>query len=325
MKIAILDDYQRAVPSLDAYAKLAGHEVTVFTKPVADEDALVARLEPFEAVVLIRARTRMTAGVLDRLPRLELLVQTGNIGGHVDLAACARRGITVCAKSGPTVAAAELTWTLILASLRNLTSEVERIRAGEWQGSIGTTVAGKRIGLLGYGRIAQYIARYARAFDAEVTVWGRDSTRARAAAAGLDVTGDLNALFSTSDIVSAHLKLTRDTRFTVKIAHLRSMRPDSLFVNASRAELVEPGALVQALNEGRPGYAAVDVFEQEPLWDNRHPLLRLPNVLATPHIGYVERRTYEAYFGDAFDAVNAFAAGHPVCVVSPGLRFLGRC
>jgi D-3-phosphoglycerate dehydrogenase len=315
MKVAVLDDYQRAVPSLDSFAKLTDHEVTVFDWPAPDEDALAERLQPFEAVVLIRARSRFPASLIERLPQLKLLVQTGNIGPHVDVAACRARGIVVCAKSGPIVSAAELTWTLILASLRNVVEEAGRVRAGLWQGTLGETVAGKRLGLLGYGRIGQLVARYAKAFDAEVTVWGRASTLERARAAGFGTSADMHSLFASCDIVTAHLSLKPETRGIVKLEHLRAMRPNALFVNTSRAELVAPGALEQALQEGRPGRAAVDVYAGEPIWTPEHPLLRNPKVLPTPHIGYVERGTYEVYFGDAFDAVNAFATNQPINVV----------
>lgn len=315
MKIAILEDYQRAAPALECYAKLAAHEVEVFSDPLHGEDAIAARLAPFEAVVLIRERTRVTASLLEKLPRLKLVVQTAKIGPHVDVAACKARGITVCDSTGNPVSTAELTWGLMLAAARNLVSEVERARQGQWQGSVGFALAGKRLGLLGFGRIAQRVARYAAAFEMPVSVWGRESTLARAREAGLTPIASLPEFMANCDVASVHLRLNAETRGLITYSHLYAMRPDSLFVNTSRAELVEPGALERALRSGRPGAAAIDVFENEPLFGEVPSLLKLPNVTATPHIGYVERASYEKYFGDAFDAVNAFAAGKPVRVV----------
>jgi D-3-phosphoglycerate dehydrogenase len=315
MKIAILEDYQRAAPALESFAKLAAHDVEVFSDALRGEDAIAARLAPFEAVVLIRERTRITASLLEKLPRLKLVVQTAKIGPHVDVAACKARGITVCDSTGNPVSTAELTWGLMLAAARNLVSEVERARQGEWQGSVGFALAGKRLGLLGFGRIAQRVARYAAAFEMPVSVWGRESTLARAKEAGLEAIPSLPELMAKCDVASVHLRLNAETRGLITYSHLYAMRPDSLFVNTSRAELVEPGALERALRAGRPGAAAIDVFENEPLFGEVPALLKLPNVTATPHLGYVERGSYERYFGDAFDAVNAFAAGKPVRVV----------
>ena len=316
MKVAILEDYQRAAPALECFAKLAAHDVEVFSEPLRGEDAIAAQLAPFEAVVLIRERTRITASLLEKLPRLKLVVQTARIGPHVDVAACKARGITVCDSTGNPVSTAELTWGLMLAAARNLVSEVERARLGEWQGSVGFALAGRRLGLLGFGRIAQRVARYAAAFEMPVSVWGRESTLARAREAGLEAVGSLPDLMAKCDVASVHLRLNAETRGLITYSHLYAMRPDSLFVNTSRAELVEPGALERALRAGRPGAAALDVFENEPLFGEVPALLKLPNVTATPHLGYVERGSYERYFGDAFDAVNAYAAGKPVRAVA---------
>jgi D-3-phosphoglycerate dehydrogenase len=315
MKIAILNDYQRAVPTLASFAKAAGHTVEIFTDAEREEGRLAARLADFEAIILIRERTRLTASLLAKLPKLKLLVQTGSAGPHIDLAACRSRGVTVCAGGGSPVAPAELTWALILAALRHLVPEAERLKQGQWQGHLGRVVAGRRLGLVGFGKIAKLVVKYAAAFDMRVTVWGRESTIARAREAGLATTESMTGLCAECDVVSAHLRLNDGTRGMIKFEHLAAMRPDALFVNISRAELVEPGALERALKSGRPGYAAIDVFESEPVYDAAHPLLALPNVLATPHIGFVENDTYESYFGEAFDAVNAFAAGRPVRVV----------
>ena len=316
MRVAILEDYQKASPALASFAKLAGHEVTVFSEPMRDENALASRLKEFEALVLIRERTRITKSLVDRLPALKLVVQTAKVGPHVDVKACQLRGITVCDSTGSPLTTAELTWGLILASARNIPQENQRLRQGQWQGSVGFQLAGRKLGFVGYGRIAQRLTRYAQAFDMPVSVWGRDSTLAKAKEAGMNVVSSIDELFSGSDIVSLQLRLNPETRGIVKYKHLSQMKPDAMFVNASRAELVESGALERALREGRPGRAALDVFENEPVMDAAHPLASLPNVTATPHIGFVERGSYEKYFGDAFDAVNAFAAGKPIRVVA---------
>jgi D-3-phosphoglycerate dehydrogenase len=316
MKVAILEDYQKASPSLACFAKLAGHAVEVFSEPMRDENVLVSRLGQFAALVLIRERTRVTKTLLEKLPNLKLIVQTAKIGPHVDLRACQARGVTVCDSTGSPLSTAELTWGLILASARNIAQENARLRAGQWQGSVGFQLAGRKIGFVGYGRIAQRLTRYARAFEMPVSVWGRDSTLARAKEAGVRTVDSLDLLCSECDIVSVQLRLNDATRGLIKYENLKKMKPDAMFVNASRAELVEPGALERALREGRPGRAALDVFENEPVMDAAHPLISLPNVTATPHLGFVERASYEKYFGDAFDAVNAFAAGKPVRVVA---------
>jgi D-3-phosphoglycerate dehydrogenase len=288
----------------------------VLSEPMRDEGVLAARLKDFGALVLIRERTRITASLLDRLPKLQLIVQTAKIGAHVDVKACQARGITVCDSTGSALSTAELTWGLMLAAARSIAQENARMRAGLWQGSVGYQLAGRKLGFVGYGRIAQRLTRYAQAFEMPVSVWGRPSTLARAKEAGLRVFEDLDSLFSENDIVSVQLRLNDATRGLIKYENLKKMKPDSMFVNASRAELVEPGALERALREGRPGRAALDVFENEPVMDAAHPVVSLANVTATPHLGFVERGSYEKYFGDAFDAVNAFAAGKPVRVVS---------
>lgn len=316
MKVAILNDYQRAVPTLAAFAKLSSHQVEVFSDAERDEAKIAAKLAGFEAIVLIRERTRVTASLIAKLPQLKLLVQTGKVGPHIDVEACRARGITVCDSGGSPVSTAELTWALILMGMRDLATEIERTRRGQWQGGLGRAVAGRRLGLIGFGRIAQRVAAYAAAFEMPVTVWGRETTLARARAAGLTAAESLSGLCAECDVVSVHLRLTEATRSIIKYEHLAAMRPDALFVNTSRAELVEPGALERALKLGRPGRAAVDVFESEPVFDPGHPLVSLPNVIATPHVGFVEKDTYERYFGDAFEAVNAFAAGTPVRVVT---------
>jgi D-3-phosphoglycerate dehydrogenase len=316
MRVAILEDYQKASPALACFAKLTGHEVEVFCEPMRSEDAIAAKVAAFDALVLIRERTRITASLLAKLPGLKLIVQTAKIGPHVDVKACQARGITVCDSTGSPLSTAELTWGLILSSARNIAQENARLRAGQWQGSVGFQLAGRKIGFLGYGRIAQRLTRYAQAFEMPVSVWGRASTLEKARAAGVNALASMEELFSTQDIISVQLRLNPETRGLIKYEHLSLMGPDSMFVNASRAELVESGALERALRAGRPGRAALDVFENEPLMDAAHPITSLANVTATPHLGFVERGSYEKYFGDAFDAVNAYAAGKPVRVVA---------
>ena len=315
MRVAILEDYQKASPTLACFAALAAHQVEVFSEPMRDEATIAARVGDFEAIVVIRERTRITSSLIDRLPKLRLVVQTAKIGPHVDLEACQARGITVCDGTGGPVSTAELTWGLILASARNIVAENIRVTRGQWQGSVGFSLQGKKLGLIGFGRIARIVARYAAAFEMKVGVWGRDSTLQRAKAAGLATAASLRELCAGSDVVSIHLRLAPETRAIVKYEHLAAMGPEAMFVNTSRAELVESGALERALTGGRPGRAALDVFENEPILAPGHPLAALPNVTATPHLGFVERGNYEKYFGDAFDAVNAFASGRPVRVV----------
>jgi len=316
MKVAILEDYQRASPALACFARLAGHEVEVFSEPLRDEATIATRISGFDALVLIRERTRITKTLLEKLPGLKLIVQTAKIGPHVDVKECKARGVTVCDSTGSPLSTAELTWGLILASARNIAQENARLRQGQWQGSVGFQLAGRKLGFVGYGRIAQRLTRYAQAFEMPVSVWGRESTLEKARAAGVTAVASIDELFSASDIVSVQLRLTPETRGLIKYRQLSLMGPDSMFVNVSRAGLVEPGALERALREGRPGRAALDVFENEPVMDAAHPLIALPNVTATPHLGYVERASYEKYFGDAFDAVNAFASGAPIRVVA---------
>jgi D-3-phosphoglycerate dehydrogenase / 2-oxoglutarate reductase len=316
MKVAILEDYQRAAETLDCFKKLAGHEVTVFSEPMRDEKTIAAGVQDFEALVLVRERTRITQSLLEKLPNLKLLVQTAKVGPHVDVKACQARGITVCDSTGGPISTAELNWGLLLAAARNIPQENARLRAGLWQGSVGTELAGKKLGFIGYGRIASRMTRYAHAFEMSVAAWGRDSTLKKAKDAGVEAISNLNALMESCDIVSVQLRLNPETRGLIKYEHLRRMSRDAIFLNASRAELVAPGALERALKEGRPGRAALDVFENEPVTDAQHPIISLPNVVATPHIGFVERASYEKYFGDAFEAVNAFAAGKPVRVVA---------
>jgi D-3-phosphoglycerate dehydrogenase len=317
MIIAIPDDYQDCVRHLDCFAKLAGHEVRIFNDSVKGTDALAARFADAEAIVLTRERTRIDAALLDRLPRLRLISQTGKLAGHVDLAACTARGVRVAEGSGAGSATAEIAWTLALASRRHLVSEANRLRDGRWQGHLGQQLSGQRLGVWSYGRIGRQVAGYGRAFGMQVWVWGREASTAAARADGFEVAPSREAFFAQSDVISLHVRLHADTVGLVTAEDLARMKPTALLVNTSRAELIARGALEHALAQGRPGFAAVDVYEEEPVLGANHPLLRLPNALCTPHIGYVEKDNYERYFGIAFDNILAYAQGRLTDGVSP--------
>lgn len=311
MKISILDDYQDACRTLDAWTKLAGHDVTVFRDTLKDEDALVARLKDFEALALIRERTRFTASLLERLPKLRALSQTGKAGAHIDLAACNKLGIAVLEGSGSPYATSELTWGLVLAAMRRIPHEVENLKKGGWQQSVGRALRGRTLGIYGFGKIGSVVAGYGRAFGMKVQVWGREGSLERAKAAGFEAAASREALFATSDVLTIHIRLAPETQGMVTGRDLALMKPDAVFVNTSRAELVAPGALAAGLVAGRPGFAAVDVYEEEPVQGAAHPLLALANAICTPHLGYVEKDGYELYFGGAFDNLAAFAKTLP--------------
>jgi D-3-phosphoglycerate dehydrogenase len=328
MNIIILDDYQDAVRKLPCAARLDRFNAKVFTNTVKGIGQLAVRLRDADVLVLIRERTQFPRQLLEKLPRLKLISQTGKVGGHIDVETCTRMGIAVAEGSGSPVAAAELTWALIMASMRRLPQYIGNLKHGAWQQSglkaasmppnfgIGTVLRGRTLGVWGYGRIGQLVAGYGRAFGMQVVVWGSEASRARAQADGYTAVADKNALFETADVMSLHLRLTDSTRGLVTLDDLSRMKPTALFVNTSRAELVAENALVSALNRGRPGMAAVDVFESEPILQG-HPLLRLENAVCTPHIGYVEQDSYEMYFGAAFDNVIHFIEGQPTGLVNP--------
>ncbi|MDE2016448.1 MAG: D-2-hydroxyacid dehydrogenase family protein [Hyphomicrobiales bacterium] len=319
MRIAILDDWFDTLRGLPCFAKLAGHRVEVFTDHVEDDPELARRLADFDALVLIRERTTIRAALVDRLPRLRLISQR-SVHPHIDVDACTRRGVLVCSNmhsDTPSWAAAELTWALVLAAARRLPENMEALRAGRWQASVGDTLRGKTLGVYGYGRIGEVVAGYGRAFGMRTLVWAREDSRRRAAAAGHAVAADKAAFFAACDVLSLHMRLNAATRGIVGAPDLALMKPDAIFVNTSRAGLVERGALVEALRRGRPGRAAVDVFETEPLQDPADPLLALPNVVATPHVGYVTAEEFDLQFSDVFDQILAFDAGRPIHVVNP--------
>ena len=318
MKIAILDDWFDTIRTLDSFAKLADHDVTVFSDHVEDVDILAERLADAEALVLIRERTEIRTPLLERLPKLRLISQR-SVYPHIDVDTCTRLGVAVSTDlhAIPSYATAELTWALTLAAARQIPEQVASLRAGTWQAGVGTTLRGKTLGVFGYGRIGYAVAGYGAAFGMDVLVWGREDSLRRARADDRLIARSKEHLFEASDVLSLHLRLVPDTRAIVGVADLALMRPTALLVNTSRAGLIEPGALVEALRAGRPGGAAVDVFESEPVHDPDHPLLRLPNVVATPHIGYVTREEWEIHFATIFDQILAFDRGAPFNVVNP--------
>ncbi|MFZ2738886.1 MAG: D-2-hydroxyacid dehydrogenase family protein [Burkholderiaceae bacterium] len=317
MRITIPDDYQNCVRHLKCFSSLAGHEVSIYNDTVKDLPTLAALLAGAQAIVLTRERTRISAELLDLLPDLKIISQTGKIAGHIDVAACTARGIAVVEGSGTATATAELTWALLLASRRNLVNEVNRLKGGQWQGSIGQQLFGQRLGIWSYGKIGQQVANYGRAFGMKVWVWGREASCAKALSEGFEVAPSREAFFSDSDVVSLHVRLLAETRGIVKASDLALMKTSALLLNTSRAELIAVDVLAQALRQGRPGFAAVDVFEEEPILGAAHPLLQLPNALCTPHLGYVEADNYDRYFSIAFDNILNFAAGQPSNLVNP--------
>jgi len=320
VKVHILDDWSDTLRNLPCFDRLAGHEVTVWTDHV-EGAALVARLQEAEAICLFRERTRITDDLLARLPRLRLISGRG-AWPHVDVAACAARGVAFASykpAETPNHAAAELTWALILASLRELPTQMANAKAGLWQRGVGRSLRGKTIGIYGHGRIGKLVADYAQAFGARVIWWGSEAGRARAAAAGGIVPPDRAAFFAGAEILTLHLRLTPETRGIVTAEDLAQMPPRSVLVNTSRAGLIAPGALLAGLEAGRPAVAALDVFDTEPLTDPADPLLSHPRVIATPHIGFVTEEEFDLQFADVFDQVTAFAAGHPIHLVTPSV------
>jgi D-3-phosphoglycerate dehydrogenase len=329
MNIIILDDYQDAVRKLNCASKLEAYPAKVYTNTVKGVGQLAVRLKDAEALVLIRERTPITRQLIEKLPKLRLISQTGKAGAHIDIEACTEFGVAVAEGVGSPVAPAELTWALIMAAARRLPQYISALKHGAWQQSgmkaasmpanfgIGHVLKGRVLGIWGYGKIGQLLAGYGKAFGMKVMVWGSEAARERATGDGLAVAASREEFFSTADVLSLHLRLVPGTRGIVTQMDLSLMKPDSLLVNTSRAELIEPDALITCLNRGRPGMAAVDVFESEPILQG-HPLLRLENCICTPHIGYVEQDSYELYFGAAFDNIINFIRGTPTNIVNPG-------
>ena len=315
MIIAIPDDYQNCVRTLNCFKKTKGHSVRIFQDHILGINELVNRFYDVEAIVLTRERTPLNRELLSRLPNLKIVSQTGKISSHVDIAACKEFGITVTDGSGSGNATAELGILLILASLRNLVQEVNRLQGGNWQGTLGRQLNKKVLGVYGYGRIGQQICSIGQSFGANILVWGRESSLTKAAKDGFSVAKSKSDFFRSCDIISLQIRLTSDTKAIVTADDLALMKQDAILVNTSRAELIQINALENALKAGRPGFAAIDVFESDPILGANHPLLKLNNCLCTPHLGFVEKDNYEMYFGLAFDNINAFATGKPINVI----------
>jgi D-3-phosphoglycerate dehydrogenase / 2-oxoglutarate reductase len=319
MKISVLDDYHDTVRTLTCFGKLAGHDVTIWNDHVQDVGQLAERLKDAEALVLIRERTQIRAPLIERLPKLKLISQR-SVYPHIDVDACTRRGIIVSSSQHvdtPSYATAELTWGLILAAVRQIPQQMISLKAGRWQIGVGTSVRGKTLGIFGYGRIGGAVASVGKAFGMNVLVWAREASRERARAGGYDTAPSKAAFFEQCDVITLHMRLVDATRGIVTAEDLARMKPTALIVNTSRAPLIAPGALVEALGKGRPGFAAIDVYEQEPVRDVHHPLLAMDNVVCTPHLGYVTREEYEIQFTDIFDQIVAYCAGNPINVVNP--------
>lgn len=335
MNIVILDDYQDAVRKLDCASKLEDYPAKVYTNTIKGIGQLSVRLKDAEILVLIRERTHITRSLIEKLPRLRMISQTGKVGAHIDLAACTEHGIVVTEGVGSPTAPAELTWALIMAAMRRIPQYIIHLKHGVWQQSglksasmppnfgLGSVLRGKTLGIWGYGKIGQLIAGYGKAFGMRVLVWGSEASRQRAQGDGLQISSSKADFFAECDVLSLHLRLADSTRGIVTAQDLASMKPTALLVNTSRAELVEPDALITALNRGRPGLAAIDVFESEPILQG-HALLRLENCICTPHIGYVEQDSYELYFGAAFDNVVNYIKGTPSQVVNPAALQIRR-
>ena len=329
MNIVILDDYQDVVRKLDCAAKLDDYPAKVYTNTVKGMGQLSVRLKDADVIVLIRERTGLNRALIEKLPRLKLIAQTGRVGSHIDLAACTERGVAVAEGVGSPTAPAELTWALVMAASRRLPQYVSNLKHGAWQQSglkssampvnfcLGTVLKGKTLGIWGYGKIGQLVAGYGKAFGMHVQIWGSNESRVRAVKDGHAAATSREAFFQTADVLSLHLRLNETTTGIVTSDDLGFMKPTALLVNTSRSELIETNALIGALNRGRPGMAAVDVFESEPILQGL-ALLRLENCICTPHIGYVEKDSYELYFSSAFNNVINFIKGTPTNIVNPG-------
>jgi D-3-phosphoglycerate dehydrogenase len=318
MRVAVIDDYQNAFRTLNCFQQLTGHEVIVHNDTEKHPDRLAERLQDADVVLLTQQRSPFPRAVVERLPRLRLVSQTGRVTSHIDLDACTERGIIVCAGGlGRPNSTAELTWALILGALRRLPHEVAQLKAGCWQSTLGIEVNGKTLGIYALGKIGSLVAAVGQAFGARVLCWGREGSRARGRELGYDVATDRGAFFAEADIVCLHIPLNNGTRGIVTRDDLALMKPSALIVNASRAGLIAEGALVAALKAGRPGFAAVDVYEDEPVLGANHPLLKLDNAVCTPHLGYVTRETYDVHYGLAVDQIVAYASGKPINVVNP--------
>lgn len=316
MKIAILDDYQDIIRSLDCFKLLAGQDVLVLHHTEKDPAKLAALLTDVEVIVLTRERTRINEALLSQLPQLKLISQTGKVSSHLDLAACTRHNVAVAEGIGSPIAPAELTWILIMNTLRQIPQAIEGMKNGQWQINIGSAVHGKTIGIWGYGKIGKMVAGYAKAFGADVLVWGSETSGENAVKDGFRKAATKEDFFREADVVSLHLRLNEATAGIVKATDLGLMKPSSVLINTSRAELIEKGALLQSLRNGRPGFAGLDVYEEEPVYNTETDYLNMRNVICTPHLGYVEKNSYELYFRKAFEHVTGFIEGKPSGIVN---------
>ncbi|MGI9364493.1 MAG: D-2-hydroxyacid dehydrogenase family protein [Rhizobiaceae bacterium] len=319
MKITILDDYFDTLRTLPCFEKLQDHDVIVWNDHVQDSASLASRLQDTDALVLFRERTKIQAELLDQLPKLRLISQR-SVYPHIDVEACSRNNVLLCSnmhKGTPSFAAAELTFGLILAAMRQIPQQMEALRNGKWQIGVGHTLRSKILGIYSYGRIGEAVARYGAAFGMNVLVYGGENSCARARQDGFKVAGSREEFFSQSDVISLHIRLHPQTMGVITKHDLAMMKTSALLVNTSRAGLIEEGALVEALNRGRPGMAAVDVYEKEPVLNGDHALLKMPNVVCTPHIGYVSQEEYETQFSDIFDQIVAYDQGAPIHMINP--------
>jgi D-3-phosphoglycerate dehydrogenase len=317
MKITVLDDYQNAIKDLDCFSLLKDYDVQILHKTEKDPQKLSELLKDTEILVLTRERTEITRELLDLLPNLKLISQTGKISNHLNLKDCTDYKVAVAEGIGSPIAPAELTWALLMNTVRQIPQAIEAMKIGKWQTNIGTTVHGKTIGIWGYGKIGQKIAQYANVFGAKVLVWGSENSRNKAVEDGFDKANSKEDFFETADIITLHLRLNEATNSIVKENDLLRMKENSILINTARAELIEKGALVNALKKGRPTYAGLDVFEEEPIYDTNFELLQMDNVICTPHLGYVEKNGYELYFGKAFENAINYINGSPTNIANP--------
>lgn len=324
MKITILDDYQNIIQTLESFALLKAQEVQILNYTEKNPTILASKLADTEILVLTRERTEINEALLSLLPKLKLISQTGKISNHLDLAACTKYGVAVAEGIGSPIAPAELTWALIMNTVRQIPAAIEGMKNGQWQVNIGSTIHGKTIGIWGYGKIGQKIAQYSKVFGAKVLVWGSEISREKAVNDGFTKAESKEDFFKNADILTLHLRLNADTFGIVKESDLMLMSADSVLINTARAELIEKGALLKCLKNGRPGFAGLDVYETEPIYDKNFELLQLPNVVCTPHLGYVERNGYELYFGKAFENILHYINGNPTNIANPEVLLLQK-
>lgn len=317
MKIAILDDYQDVVRNLSCFNLLQQQQVVIFNETEKDAHLLAKKIKDVEALVLIRERTAVTDDLLSRLPQLKLISQTGKISNHLDLNACTKHKVAVAEGVGSPIAPAELTWGLLMNVLRQIPQAIEGMKKGKWQVNIGESVNGKIIGIWGYGKIGKIIAGYAKVFGAKILVWGSEQSRLNAVNDGFEAAETKAAFFETADVITLHLRLNKETTGIVKQEDLNLMKKSSVLINTSRAELMEKGSLIKALKAGRPGFAGIDVYESEPIYDTAFELLNMSNVVCTPHLGYVDKNSYELYFDKAFENIINYVNGKPTNIANP--------